>query len=294
MPVLSAMVGADLGTCEFEVTARRLLAYAAGLGVTAPQVFDDASERFVGLPQFCVVAEWPWASDPQRMRSLGLTAAEARQALHLGQDSTFLRPIRPGMTLRVGGRLESARATQAGTITVSRIETTDAATGELCVTSRSTALFRGVALQGEPRNLAEDLSRPAAGAAAPEDAHGALVVTEVAIGRELPHVYTECSGIWNPIHTERRVALAMGLPDIVLHGTATWALAGRELSRIHAAGQAQLTRLAGHFRATVIPGTTIRIEHRVATRNPQRVGFTVFNAAGETAIADGLAEFAES
>ena len=55
----------------------------------------------------------------------------------------------------------------------------------------------------------------------------------------LAHVYTECARIWNPIHTDRAVARAAGLPDIILHGTATLALAvSRSLAREPAARRA--------------------------------------------------------
>src|SRR5262249_14431427 len=47
----------------------------------------------------------------------------------------------------------------------------------------------------------------------------------VGIPPTLAHVYTECARIWNPIHTDRAIAQAAGLPDIILHGTATLALA---------------------------------------------------------------------
>ena len=78
----------------------------------------------------------------------------------------------------------------------------------------------------------------------------------------MPHVYTECARIWNPIHTERDVALRAGLPDIILHGTATWALAGREVLRAYGDGDpARLKRLHGRFTAMVIPGTSIVVEH---------------------------------
>jgi len=291
MPILSSQVGADLGACEFEATPRRLLAYAAALGVTDRTALDDTAEDFAGLPQFCVVAEWPWASDPERSRELGLTLDEARRALHMGQDSRFHQPICPGMRLRVSGRLVEVRATRSGTLTVSRIETSDVATNEVCATSWSTALFRGVALEGEARSIE---ARPAAPL---DDDVGTWLAAaeEVPIARELPHVYTECSGIWNPIHTERRVALAMGLPDIVLHGTATWAITGRELIRRYCPGQpTRLRRLAGDFRAMVIPGTTIRLRHGVSGSDRASVRFTVLNAAGETAIADGVAEFTDA
>ena len=49
--------------------------------------------------------------------------------------------------------------------------------------------------------------------------------TRVAISAQLAHVYTECARIWNPIHTDIAVARAAGLPGLILHGTATLALA---------------------------------------------------------------------
>jgi acyl dehydratase len=290
MPVLAYTVGADLGTCEFEVTPRRALAFAAALGVTSGASLDDAAPDFAALPQFCVVAEWPWASDPARMRAIGLDAREASRALHVAQDSHFHRPVRPGSRLRVSGRLAEVRAARSGTLTVSRIETVDAETGDPVATSWSRALFRGVALEGEPR-CAESAPTDAGG---PGPAEGGSEIL-LPVARELGHVYTECTGIWNPIHTERRVALAMGLPDIILHGTATWALAGREIVRHFAAGEPRrLRRLAGEFRAVIVPGCSVRLRHSAAVGadGVTIVRFIVLNAAGQTAIADGVAEIA--
>jgi len=51
------------------------------------------------------------------------------------------------------------------------------------------------------------------------------VTTEVPIPATLAHVYTECARIWNPIHTDPAVARQAGLSAILLHGTATLALA---------------------------------------------------------------------
>ena len=108
------------------------------------------------------------------------------------------------------------------------------------------------------------------------------------IPREMPHVYTECASIWNPIHTERAVALAAGLPDIILHGTATWALAGREVLRLYADGDPRrLRRLHGRFRAMVLPGTEIKIEQRRGRDGA--VHFVVRNHRGEPAIDQGFA-----
>src|SRR5262249_12540285 len=116
----------------------------------------------------------------------------------------------------------------------------------------------------------------------------------IPIGRTAPHVYTECSGIWNPIHTERAFALASGLPDIVLHGTHTLALATRELIAHEANHErARLTRLIARFGAMVIPGDHIELRRLgdTSTGDYRVIGFEVHNAAGDRAIRDGVAVF---
>ena len=112
------------------------------------------------------------------------------------------------------------------------------------------------------------------------------------MAREMPHVYTECADIWNPIHTERAVALAAGLPDIILHGTATLALAARELLNREAGGNpTRLARIACRFGAMVIPGSIIRVTASGETpvEDGRAVFFSVMNAEGGPAIRDGVA-----
>ena len=127
------------------------------------------------------------------------------------------------------------------------------------------------------------------------DAAGADEVASIAIQLEMPHVYSECARIWNPIHTERAVARAAGLPDVILHGTATWALAAREIVARYAGGDpTRLRRLFGRFRAMVFPGTSIALRHRAdpLSGGGARIAFSVRNSAGEEAIAGGRAEIA--
>ena len=124
----------------------------------------------------------------------------------------------------------------------------------------------------------------------PEDSPtGAWTETVIPIARELPHVYTECADIWNPIHTEREVALAAGLPDIILHGTATWALALREVVADRLDGDpARLARFVGRFTGMVIPGTDITVRH-AGTDNG--AVYEVIAADGSKAISAGRASF---
>jgi len=61
---------------------------------------------------------------------------------------------------------------------------------------------------------------------------------------------------------ERQVVLQAGLPDIILYGTATWALAaGHLIQRFARSVLTRLRRFVGRFTAVVMPGTTITLEY---------------------------------
>ena len=294
MPIRASAVGGKLAEREVEISARQLLAYAAGVGETAESHLDDATpEGCLGVPAFCVSLEWPVVRAAASDNPLGAGPQELLRGVHASQDSTFHRPIRPGDRLRVGGTIASIRATRAGALVMNKVTTADATSGEPVVTSWYATVFRGVDVEGEARSVEAppELARPPAA--------GERSCLQIPIARELPHIYSECADIWNPIHTERRVALAAGLPDIILHGTATWALAAREIVRHCCAGDSRrLQRLYGRFAAMVIPGSTIEIEIQTqiqthtqmdSSERALAIPFCVRNAQGEVALKDGVA-----
>jgi acyl dehydratase len=286
MPVRSDAVGRVIEPVHLDVTARLTQAYAAGLGDVSARYLDDAAPGgVIAPPAFCVSVEWPAFLELGRL-DLGVTRAERLRGVHAFQDSTFRRPIRPGDRLRTHAEIVEVRATRAGALTVVRLETQDDADGAPVVTSFYGSLYRGVAVDGADASIAPVPAFPPHAGTATE-----VEKCEIRVAREAAHVYTECARIWNPIHTERRVALEAGLPDIILHGTATWALAAREIVNRFAGGDpTRLRRLAGQFRAPVIPGTAIVFE---GGRAGAQVQFEVRNAEGEPAIAGGRALLAD-
>ncbi|MEE2776624.1 MAG: MaoC/PaaZ C-terminal domain-containing protein [Acidobacteriota bacterium] len=285
MPVAASAVGGRLETHREELSVRRLLAYSAGLAATGDPTFDDdRHDGIVALPPFCVSLEWPVVSSPLSRELTGTALEESRRGVHASQDSFFHRPMRPGDRLETRGAIVGLEDTKAGARMTTKLETLDASTGEAVVTSYSQSIFRAVPVAGESRMLEPIPAVPTNG----DFAGGSEV--RIPISRQLPHVYTECAKIWNPIHTERVVALAAGLPDIILHGTATWALAGREIIRHYCDGDPRrMRRLHGRFRAMVIPGSEIRVLH---LQKDDGVHFEVRNDSEQAAITHGFAEIA--
>ena len=298
MPLCADCIGLELETAIVPIEARGLLAYAAALGFDSdPRFMDDAlPEGLEAVPFICTRFEWQLQSELRRHPALGLSQGEMDRGVHFVQDSRFFKPIRPGMNLQARGRVSEIRTVRSGSLIAYdyTIEDTDAR--EKLSASRSISIFRDVAIAPDGYRAQEQ--QRSAGQAPSRVASHTPSLTEslrvaIPVTRGFPHVYTECAQIWNPVHTERQVALAAGLPDIILHGTATWALAGRELLIAHGCEGWRINRLAGRFVGHVIPPATLILRYRPNDQEPANIHFDVLGANGVVVLADGLAEFTE-
>ena len=283
MPINAGAVGNLIETYNVDVDVRKCLAYAAGMGETADIYFDDArTGGIVAPPAYVTSLEWPASRDIRTTTAFGASPEEMRCGVHAAQDTQFHRLIRPGERICVSGELVAIRRVTPGALTVIRIDLTTVA-GEKVATTYTTGISRGVDVNGDDQVIEAVPDWP-------DDAlSGGWNEMVIPIGREMPHVYTECADIWNPIHTERKVALAAGLPDIILHGTTTWALAVREIvSKRLGSDPARLARFSGRFTGMVIPGNDIIVRH-AATMNG--AAYEVIAADGSKALSAGRALF---
>jgi acyl dehydratase len=285
MPVNTSVAGVSVGERRVTLTARMSMAYAAGADDLNARYFDDTRPDGIVAPPMAGVS-LDWGLRDGLLAAIHLPPDESRRGVHATQDMTFHRLLRPGDELTVRGTIVQVEARSAGAYVVTRYDTADAA-GMPVLTVYYGILFRGVATVGEPRTL--DAPPPW-----PERVPGGAVLwsTEIVVPPHAPHVYSACADIYNPIHTERAVALAAGLPDIILHGTLTLAYAAREILNREAGGDpTRLRRLACRFGGIVIPGTTIdvRLESTAPVTAGRALFFTVVNAEGAIAIQNGMA-----
>src|SRR5207245_613855 len=73
-------------------------------------------------------------------------------------------------------------------------------------------------------------------------------------------VYTECARIWNPVHTDAAVAAAAGLPAIILHGTATLAMAVSRIVMAEAGGDPErIAEVYGRFGGMVLMPSDVMV-----------------------------------
>jgi acyl dehydratase len=212
-----------------------------------------------------------------------IPADAAARGVHATHDLRLHRRPRPGERLRTTATVTGLAARAPGAYVVARFETVDADGRPVSTTDHGT-IYRGVTVAGG-----------GAPAAPPAEASPAPPGTEawsapIAVAAGLAHVYSECARIWNPIHTDRAAALAAGLPDAILHGTATLALAVSALLAREAAGPATaVRRIRCRFGAMVrMPSTvTLRSRGPIARADGRWLGFDVLADDGRPALRDG-------
>ena len=173
-----------------------------------------------------------------------------------------------------------AEAIKPGAAYTMRLDTVDTASGDLIARTYQLGIYRDVEVQGAARESERAPALPKL-----SDPAGCEAV-EIPVPEGSAHTYTECARIWNPIHTDREVALGAGLPDIILHGTATLALAVSRIVDRYADGEVErVVRLGGRFSAMVLMPSTITLESR---RDGDVVSYRVMNAEGALAISHGF------
>lgn len=291
MRIGAELCGEATGASWEAITKRRIMAYAAGIGAERDIYLNDLrADGIIAPPPFIVALEWATMNGPEFRAALDADQDSMQASIHVLQDTRFHRPVRPGDVLTTTGRIVAVRPTSAGAYLVRRFTTVDAAGATVAETDAG-AIFLRAPVAGAPRAIVElaDL-RPDRDLPDAPDHDEAIPVA-----RSLPHIYTECAAIWNPIHSELAEARKAQLPDIILQGTCTWALAGERLVDRYGGGDPRrLRRLAGRFHGMVIPGAPIRLRAALAGQRDGAlsVAFVVDNAEGKIAISHGVAEFA--
>ncbi len=264
--------------------ARRIMAYAASVNDPNPVYFDDTrSGGLIGHPGLAFSLQWNSRFQIDRP----LNARAAPYGVHATTDLRLHRPFRQGEAITTQGRLIFSKQIKPGVFSVNRYSMR-ASDGELVAELDYGGIVRGGTLEGSDKVIENEKPWP-------DHFKNSLNpewIAPILIPPHAAQIYTECANIYNPIHTERSVALAAGLPDIILHGSATNALSLSEITnRCFDGDPSRIVRLCGQLRSMVLMNTTIQIrclEQHETAENSREVYFDVLNNEGKPAIAHGV------
>jgi acyl dehydratase len=249
----------------------------------------------IGHPIFPVCYEWPLAVE---LRASAISESIAVRSVHATHDLRLRRRARAGDRLSTTATVISSEPRAPGAYVVTRLETVDA-DGRSVSTTDDGSIYRGVECEQAalPPRVAGLADSPGDAGTVPEsDRRGDGSPprrdwsVEVPVPPGLAHTYTECARIWNPIHTDKAIARSAGLPDIILHGTATLALAvSAALERAGVNPAAGIARIGCRFTGMVPLPSVMTVEAweaRVAT-GESVIAFQVLGADGRLVLRDG-------
>ena len=263
--------------------SRFAMAYAAAINDSNPAYFDDL--RLEGLRVHpCISFSLQWASRFRPDQKPNLRAAPF--GVHASTDLRIYRPFKAGEAITTQGQMVQKRQVRPGVYNVDRYRMT-ASNGELVAELDYNGITRGATLEGADVVSAGESGQPEFGSVMGEP----LWRTEIPIGLHAAQQYTECAQIYNPIHTEPSVAKAAGLPDIILHGSATKAMSlSAVVNQCFAGDSTRITRLCGQLRGMVLMDSTITVEALAeqVVEGEKQILFRTVNDQGQRAISNGI------
>lgn len=271
----AGIVGLTVGPVASTVDARWLMAYAAALGETDERYYDTAAPGGpLAHPLFPVCYEWPVA---MALRAKAIDETLAPLGVHATHSLVLHRPPRAGDSLRTSAHVTSVQRRRAGTLVVMRYTTMDR-TGVRVSTTDYGSVYRGVDLRGD---AVAPAVRPGAA-----DTQPVCWEEAVTVSGQAAHVYTEGARIYNPIHTDIAVARSAGLPGLILHGTATLALAiSRVVARDLGGDPTRVRGVAVRFTGMVTMPSTLTVRGR--GRDGDRLAFDAVGEGGVPVLSDG-------
>jgi acyl dehydratase len=286
--IKSHFAGTPLKEYRADLHWRDVMNYAAAVEDPNPHYLDDERpDGIVAPPMFCVAVTWPileriW----EYIQADDFPHHLIPTQVHYTEHLEFHRPIKPGDSLTITGKIAAILPHKSGTHIVVRLDACGK-DGTWVFTEHIGALMRGVECLDGGRGKDTLPSIPSA----PDD-HTIIWEAAIPVDPLRPYVYDGCTGIFFPIHTSKQFAHQVGLPGIILQGTATLAFAVRELVNREAAGNPLLLQsLYCRFTGMVLPDTEIRVQliRRTLKENGTDLYFVVRNQDGRKVISSGYA-----
>ena len=285
MIINSSYVGTQFKEYSTAVNQYQIMNYAAAIGDENPLYFNDQGRTIIAPPMFAVATTWPISGNIlEFLEDKSFPTEILKTQVHYTEHLILHRPIYAGENLSIRGSIAAIIKHHSGTVIVNRYNAFDKK-GEPVFTEYIGGMMRGV-------QCTDDSSGEENLPAIPNPPMNDQPVweREIFIDRMRPYIYEGCTGISFPIHTSINFAKAVGLPDIIFHGTATLAFAMREITNLETdANPIMIKEISCRFTGMVIPGSNIRVclDGKIQRENGKDLFFKVFNDKNQKVISGG-------
>lgn len=209
---------------------------------------------------------------------------DLKRLVHGEQDMRFYQPLHVGDVVTPSAVIDAIEDRSSGEtlMLVQRLERD----GQLVCEAKSNLFVRA--------SSSSTGKKDAASTAAEETSSPEVIHEEREdITRDQSLRYAEASGDHNPLHKDPEFAKAAGLPDVILHGLCTMAIASRAVIQGPCKGNlAELSRMSVRFAKPVFPEQvlTTRVFNGKPTKTGMRYALETLNEKGEPVLTRAFAE----
>ena len=252
----SELTGTSLRDYETQVNWRDIMNYSASIGDSNSRYFNDENpDGIIAHPVYPVSLTWNIIGKiGDFIVSEKFPTELLMSQVHYTEHLEIHRPLSPGAHVVIKGQVAAILPHRAGAHVVIRLEARDKG-GAPLFTEHIGAMLRGVECIGGAQGKESLPVVPNV-----SDSIEPCWVNTISIDKLLPFVYDGCTDIVFPIHTSVQFARMVGLPGIILQGTATLALAVTELvNRELNCEPARVRSVACRFTGMVLPGSNISV-----------------------------------
>ncbi len=286
MKIDTSLVDTPYKDYNVKIDWRSTMNFAAAIEDDSPYYFDDEREGgIVAHPMHVVAVTWPIIQNlSEYILSTDFPIKAINKVVHYTEHIILNRLIRPGDELTIKGKIAAIFPHRAGTQLIQRFDAINEA-NEPVFTEYMGGLLRGIGCKGEPRGVGTIPEIPNW-----DTTQEKIWSQLVPIDKLRSFIYDGCTQIFFPIHTSKKFAHFVGLPDIILQGTATLAYAVKEIIHREAKGDPlKISHIACKFTGMVFPGTNIQINliGKEERKDGYNLYFDVENNQNQKAIREG-------
>ncbi|KAA3613863.1 MAG: hypothetical protein DWQ05_16440 [Calditrichaeota bacterium] len=288
MEISSKYVGVSLKEYRTVVRWRDTMNYAAAVGDNNPRYFDDRrKDGIVAPPMVAVALTWPIVQNLwEFIEASDFPFDILQRQVHYSEYLHLHDAIKPGDELWINGEIIAIVPGKSGTHIVIRFIAINQ-DGKAIFTEFIGGMMRGVHCSDAGAG-GETLPK----IPVPGKLNTPVWEKKIKIDPLLPYIYDGCSNIVFPIHTSQKFAQKVGLPGILLQGTAALAFAAREILDRHAESNPQkLKALSCRFADMILPGTKIKIQLLSLEKNGENIDlyFQILGEKNQLVIKNGFA-----
>jgi len=285
--ISSDIVGAKIKPFRFDVTFRHTSNYAASISDENNIYYNtNKKHKIVAHPLFPVRISWKIVENINQHWEIDFPEKALDNLVHLSEYIEYQRLIKPGDELTVIGELAALFPHKMGTKITLKFDYYDKE-DEHVLTEMISALLLGVKCTDYGKSSVELPNIERLENASP------IWEEHIQIPRSAPFIYDGCNNIVYPIHTDIKFAQKMGLPDIVLHGTATLAKSVSILIRKELSADPNLVKvISGKFTNMVVSPNHLSV--LLLKRDESTLHFSVMDQNGKSVLKGGYIQFEKS